>query len=181
MLFRSGDTYKSFTADELNSNMLAAIHTSPAQLAAQQQTLDAARQAYREAQQPQIPDDYQRAAIPVDDVFENEKKRMDEADATGDLSDTVDRITNGLNDTFSEIIENAILNGADGTQVAKLERERDLAKLKVLNYAVELAKISAERAKKAEQIAQTNMDEFNANPMAYLTNHPDAGKTNSAQ
>ena len=50
-----------------------------------------------------------------------------------------------------------------------------------MEYAVELAKKSAEESKKAEQIAQKNMDEFNANPMAYLTNHPDAGKTNAAQ
>jgi hypothetical protein len=117
----------------------------------------------------------------VDDVFENEKNEMDAANKSGDLSGTVDRITNTINRAFSEIIENAILNGADGTQVAKLERDRDLKKLQVLNYAVELAKKSAEESKKAEQIAQKNMDEFNANPMTYLTNHPDAGKTNAAR
>ena len=54
-------------------------------------------------------------------------------------------------------------------------------KIKILNYSIELAKKSAEESKKAEQIAQKNMDQFNANPMAYLTNHPNAGKTNAAK
>ena len=71
---------------------------------------------------------YQEPPPPVDEVFENEKKEMDDADKSGDLSGTVDRITDPINHAFSEIIENSILNGADGTQVAKLERDRDSKK-----------------------------------------------------
>jgi hypothetical protein len=98
---------------------------------------------------------------------------MDDADKNGDLPDTIDHITESLEKSYSEVIENSILNGADGTDVAKIERERDLEKKKILEYALPLLKKESDDAKAAEYIAQSNKDAFAADPIGYLKSHPD--------
>jgi exonuclease VII small subunit len=49
IFFRNDDGYKSFQAAELNTNVLAALHITAAQLESQQAALDAAKQKYKDS------------------------------------------------------------------------------------------------------------------------------------
>ena len=166
--FKNDVGYRSFYPGELNSNVLTALHTSIAQIAAQQQKIiDDAARAYAEAHPV-----YQEPPPPVDDIFERAKKRMDDADKNGDLPDTIDHITESLEKSYSEVIENSILNGAGGDAIAQIERERNLEKKKILEYALPLLKKEADDAKIAESIAQSNKDAFAADPVGWEKAHP---------
>ena len=166
--FKNNAGYRSFYPGELNSNVLTALHTSIAQIAAQQQKIiDDAARAYDDAHPV-----YQAPPPPVDDTFDRAKKRMDDADKNGDLPDTIDHITESLETSYSEVIENSILNGANGDDIAKIERERNLEKKKILEYALPLLKKEADDANAAESIAQSNKDAFAADPVGWVKAHP---------
>jgi len=168
--FKNDAGYRSFYPGELNSNVLTALHTSIEQIAAQQQKIiDDAARAYAEAHPV-----YQAPPPPVDDIFDRAKKRMDDADINGDLPDAIDHITESLEKSYSEVIENSILNGADGTDVANIERERNLEKKKILEYALPLLKKEMDAANQAAAVAQSNRDAFNADPVGYLSKSTNA-------
>jgi hypothetical protein len=169
IFFLNDGGYRAFLAADLNSNVLVTLHTSAEILDAQQQALIDANQREWDAAHPAPP----VYAPPVDDIFDRAKQRMDEADKNGDLPDTINRIIESLEGTYSETIENSILNGADGDGVARIERERDLEKKKILEYALPLLKKEADEAKRAEAVAQSNDDAFRADPIGYLKTHPD--------
>jgi hypothetical protein len=98
---------------------------------------------------------------------------MDDADKNDDLPDTIDHIIGSVETSYSELIENLILNGADGTTVAKIERERDFEKKKILKYVQALLKKEVDAANQAVSIAQSNKDAFAADPVGWAKAHPD--------
>jgi len=168
--FKNDAGYRSFYPGELNTNVLMALHTSIAQIAAQQQKIiDDAARAYADAHPV-----YQAPPPPVDDFFESAKKEMLECTNTDDLVDAEERLTRTLDRSYGEIVENAILNDADGYQVSRIERERDEEKLKVVTFARDLAKQQSDEANKAEQTASNNLAQFNADPIAYLSKSTNA-------
>lgn len=170
IFFKNEDGYRWFYPGQLNSNVLVALHTSIPQLAAQQQILnDKAALEYAEANPVYVP-----PPPPVDERFERAKKRMDGADKNGDLPETIDHIIESLEKSYSETIENSILNGADGNDVEQIERERDLEKKKVLEYALPLLKKEMDDAQIAESIAQSNKDSFETNPIGFLSKSTNA-------
>ncbi len=107
-------------------------------------------------------------------MFVLEKNEVDAAARDGTLDETVDHITDNIRSSFSEIIDNSILNGASGTQISQLERSRDLEILKIDNYALSLAKTSLDSAKQDEAVAQANVDEFHTNTIGYLSKSTNA-------
>lgn len=179
IFFMNDAGYKAFYAADLNTNVLAALHISPAQLAAQQKKLDDAKQRNWAATHPDNSEIYETPATPVDDFFELAKKQLNACKDTTDLSDTSDRIIRSIDNSYSEIIDNAIIHDASATEINNLEIDRDREKLKVLNFTQGLEKKQLDQDNQAEAVAQSNLNAFHADPEGYLKTHPSS--TNSTK
>jgi hypothetical protein len=167
IFFKNDAGYRMFYPGQLNSNVLAALHTSIPQLAAQQQKIiDDAAQAYAEAHPVYVP--------PVDDFFESAKTEMNNCQNSTELDAKVDSLINSLNDSYSEIIENAEIHDASATEINNLEIQRDEEKVKVLSFAKDLATKQVKKAEQGLTVAESNQAAFNSDPIGYLSKSTNA-------
>jgi len=168
--FKNDAGYQMFWPGQLNSNVLAALHTSIPQLVAQQQKLnDDAAQAYAEAHPVYVP-----PPPPVNDFFESAKTEMNNCQNSTELDAKVDSLINSLNDSYSEIIENAEIHDASATEINNLEIQRDKEKVKVLSFAKDLATKQVEKAEQGLAVAESNRTAFNSDPIGYLSKSTNA-------
>ena len=167
IFFLNAGGYRWFYPGQVNSNVLITLHTSIAQLASQQQNLNNALSKsysdYQIAHQAPAP------IAEVDDVFERAKKELLACENSDDLSDTSERIKDTIDRSYSEIIDNSILNDATGTQINNLEIERDQEEVKILQFARDLAQKMEDEDQKKYETASNNYAAFNANPIEYLS------------
>jgi hypothetical protein len=170
IFFKNNAGYRMFYPGQLNSNVLAALHTSIPQLVAQQQKIiDDAAQAYAEAHPVYVP-----PPPPVDDFFESAKTEMNNCQNSTELDAKVDSLINSLNDSYSEIIENAEIHDASATEINNLEIQRDEEKVKVLSFAKDLATKQVKKAEQGLTVAESNQAAFNSDPIGYLSKSTNA-------
>jgi hypothetical protein len=172
LFFQTGPTtYRTLTADQISTNDLLRLQISPAQLWSNQFVLDARAAAIKS--QAEVEAEAETvAAIPQDDFYNSATNQLMQCETGAEMTRTVNRLMDSLDTRYAEIIDNAEIHDASFDQINDLQTECLKEKKKVLTFALALEKQQMTQAQAAASAAKSNLDNFNADPINYMKQHP---------